>query len=189
MTTLNSQVGASSDDARENAGTVGLTAASINAGGATHRLGFRWPNVTVPNGATITSATLSLYVTSTANDTPNGATVGMQAADNAATFTTGTNDISGRTRTSTVAWSGSNIGDGWKTLDLTSQVQEVVNRSGWTSGNAMAAILAGVVGSNLTVTAWDGTPSQAAKLDIVYTVASGGMAVKAAHYARMRQGG
>jgi type IV pilus assembly protein PilY1 len=187
MTTINLQVGASSDDARQNSGVVGLTGAGINAGGVNQQLGFRFTNVTVPNAATVTSAILSLYVTSTANDTPNGATVGMEAADNAGTFTTGANNITNRTRTSTTAWSGTDIGAGWQTVDVTSYVQTVVNRAGWVSGNAMAAILYGVTGSDVTITAWDGTPSQAAKLDITYT--AGGVPAKAMmYYARRRRG-
>ena len=184
MPTLNLQVGASSDDARQNSGTVGLTGASINAGGVNQQLGFRFTGVTVPNAATITSAILSLYVTSTTNDTPNGATVGMEAADNAGTFTAGANDITNRTRTSTVAWGGTDIGAGWQTVDVTTYVQAVVNRAGWVSGNAMAAILYGVTGSDVTITAWDGTPSQAAKLDITY--AAGGATRPAVYYARAR---
>ena len=185
MATINLQVGASSDDARQNSGTVGLTGAGMNAGGVNQQLGFRFTGVTVPNAATVTSAILSLYVTSTANDTPNGATVGMEDGDNAGTFTTGTNNITNRTRTSTVAWSGTDIGAGWQTVDVTTYVQAVVNRGGWVSGNAMAAILYGVTGSDVTITTWDGTPSQAAKLDITYTTA-GGATRPAVYYARAR---
>lgn len=187
MTTLNLQVGASTDDARENSGAVGLTAATANINGINQKLGFRWTNVTVPNAATVSSAIASFYVTSTANDTPNGATVGMEDADDAATFTTGTNDISGRSRTSTVAWSGTNIGAGWKTVDVTAQVQAVVNRVGWVSGNDMASIIYGVSGTDLTLDMWDGTPANAAKLDITYTVPASGVPVKMAYYARRRR--
>ena len=190
MATVNLQVGASSDDARENSGAVSLTSGSINIGGVNQKLGFRWANVTVPQGATIVSATASFYVTSTTNDTPNGTTVGMEAADNAGTFTTGANNITNRTRTSTVDWNGADIGSGWQTVDVTSLVQAVVNRAGWASGNAMAALLYGVTGANVTITTYDGTPANAAKLDIEYTVGSGGsgVSVKAMYYARMRAG-
>lgn len=189
MTTLSLQVGASSDDARENSGTVGLTGTSINTSAVYRQLGFRWPGATVPRSATIASAVVSFYVTSTSNDTPNGATVGVQDADNAATFTTTSNDISGRALTGTVTWSGSNIGAGWHTVDVTSLVQAVVNRAGWVSGNALAVVVQGVSGTDLSITTWDGTPANAAKLDIEYTAASGGMAVKMMYYARIRRGG
>ena len=124
--------------------------------------------MTVPNAATVSSAVISFYVTSTSNDTPNGAPVAMQDADNAATFTTTASDISARALTSTVAWSGANIGAGWKTVDVTAAVQAVVNRAGWASGNALVAVINGASGTDLTITAWDGTPANAAKLDITY---------------------
>lgn len=189
MTTLSLQVGASSDDARENSGTVGLTGTSINTSSIDKLLAFRWTGVTVPKGAPVTSAIISFYVTSTANDTPNGASVGVQDHDSAPTFTTASNDISTRSLTGTVTWSGSNIGAGWKTVDVTSLVQAVVNRSGWASGNALVVVVQGVSGTDLSITTWDGTPANAAKLDIEYTAASGGMAVKMMYYARIRRGG
>lgn len=185
MPTLNLQVGASSDDARENSGTMGLVASTINIGGG-QQLGFRFTNVTVPQAATIDSAILSLYLTSTDNDTPNGLTVGMEDVDDAATFASTTNNISDRTRTSTVNWNGTNIGSGWKAIDVTTPVQAVVNRAGWISGNAMAALLHGITGANVTIQTYDGNTSLAAKLDITYTTSSAGVATKATYYARMR---
>ncbi len=168
MGILNLQVGASSDDARQTTTTVSLTGANPNLAGPGTWLGFRWPGVTVPNAATVSSAIISFYVTSTSNDTPNGAPVAMQDADNAATFTTTPSDISARALTSPVAWSGANIGAGWKTVDVTAAVQAVVNRAGWASGNALVAVINGATGTDLTITAWDGTPANAAKLDITY---------------------
>jgi hypothetical protein len=168
MPTLNHQVGASSDDARENSGAMGLTGASINSSGTNQKLGFRWTNIACPNAAPIVSAIITFYITSTANDTPNGATVGLEDTDNAATFTTGANNITNRTRTSTVAWNGANIGAGAHTVDVTSQFQTVVNRAGWVSGNAAAALVYGVSGTDVTLDTYDGLPANAAKLDIVY---------------------
>lgn len=169
MTTLNLQVSASSDDARENSGTVGLTAPSINASGTNQKLGFRVDNVTIDQGETVIQALLSLYVTSTDNDTPNGATIYGDDSDDAATFSTSTNNLSSRTTTTaSVTWSGSNIGSGWAALDVTAIVQEIIDRPGWASGNAIAFVLYGVSGMALTITTYDGNPSQAAKLDIEY---------------------
>ncbi len=184
MPTLNLQVGASSDDARENSTAMGLTGASVNIGGTNQKLGFRWTSVTVPKDATVSSAVVSFYVTSTTNDTPNGSTVGIEAADNAGTFTVNASNITNRTRIGSVAWTGTDIGAGWKTVDLTSQFQTLVNRAGWVSGNAAAVTVHGVTGADVTVTAWDGTPANAAKLDITYT--AGGATTKAMYYARTR---
>lgn len=187
MTTQVIQVAASSDDARENSGTMGLTAPTFNSSGTNQKLGFRFTGVNIAQGETVTAATLSFYLTTTAADSPNGATIGMEAADDAATFTTTTNDITNRTRTSTVAWSGTDIGTGWHDVDVTTPVQAVVDRGGWVSGNDMAALLYGVSGTALTIQAYDGDFSLAAKLTITHTPSGGGgAATKAAYYARAR---
>lgn len=173
MGSINLQVGASSDDARETSGTVSLTSGQGNTSGANIWLGFRWPSVTVGNAATINSATFRPRIVSTSNDTPNGATVGLEDVDNAAAFTTGTNNLSGRSRPDTVAWSGSNIGAGAHDIDVTAQVQRNVNRAGWASGNAMVCLVRGVSGTDLSLVFYDGTPADAAELIIDYTEVGG----------------
>ena len=169
MTTLNLQVSASSDDARENSGTVGLTGGSINIGGTNQRLGFRFTNVTIAQGLTVNQALVNFYVTSTTNDSPGGSTVGCQDSDDAGTFTTGTNNITNRTRTTALTtWSGNNIGSGYQAVDITAAVQEVINRPGWVSGNDIAVIIYGVTGADVTITSYDGNAAQAATLAIDY---------------------
>jgi hypothetical protein len=169
MTTLNLQVSASSDDARENSGTVGLTGGSINIGGTNQRLGFRFTNVTIAQGLTVNQALVNFYVTSTTNDSPGGSTVGCQDSDDAGTFTTGTNNITNRTRTTALTtWSGNNIGSGYQAVDITAAVQEVINRPGWVSGNDIAVIIYGVTGADVTITTYDGNAAQAATLAIDY---------------------
>ena len=81
MTTQVIQVAASSDDARENSGTMGLTAPSINMTNTAIKLGFRFTGVNIAQGETVTAATLSFYLTTTTADSPNGATIGMEADD------------------------------------------------------------------------------------------------------------
>lgn len=176
MTIFSTTVAASADDARENSGVMGLTSSTMNLGGAPVNFGFRFLNVTVPQGATINAGTkMTVDVPSTSADSPNGCGVMLEDADNAAAFTSTNNDITNRTKTSAATWSGTDIGAGAKdTPDLAAQVQTVVNRAGWASGNAMVVIVDGVQGSDLTVTAYDGTPASAATLTINYTSASGG---------------
>lgn len=188
MATFTVQVAASSDDARENSGTMGLTAATMSLGGAPVNLGFRFLNVTVPQGATINTGTkMTVNVVSTAADNPGGCAVMLEDADNAATFTTASNNITNRTKTSSVTWSGTDIGAGAKdTPDLAALVQKVVNRAGWASGNAMVVIIDGVAGSDMTVTAYDETPASAATLTIDYTATAGGVPRQAMYYARLR---
>jgi hypothetical protein len=73
-----------------------------------------------------------------------------QAADNAPTFAKITNNISSRARTSAnVGWipapwgTVGAQGPDQQTPDLTSVMQELVNRGGWASGNSMVFIISG----------------------------------------------
>ena len=73
-----------------------------------------------------------------------------QAADNPSTFTTNVNSISSRSlTTNSVSWmppiwtTSQASGADQQTPNLSSIVQEVVDRAGWSSGNSMAFILSG----------------------------------------------
>lgn len=172
MTTLNLQVTQSSDDAFEGAtGTVTLSGTQIGAiNSAGQWAGVRFQNVTVPNGATITSATLELFV-ATADD-PIVDIYG-EDTDDAATFTTANNNVSSRTLTTAkYTWSGTNIGASqWHSLPVTSIVAEIVARGGWASGNDMAFIIdCTSASSNVTFRPWDyDDHSLAPKLTIEYS--------------------
>jgi hypothetical protein len=174
MATWSGKVGASSDDARENSGTVGLTAGTINTSGLNQRLGFRFTNVTVPQGATVTATGFGLYLTTTTADSPANATIHGHDTDNAATFTTSTNNISNRTLTTashTYSSSLTDVGVGYWGVDITSVIQEIIDRPGWASGNSIVIIVRGATGTNMTVQTWDGDPDNAAYLDINYNIA------------------
>jgi hypothetical protein len=73
-----------------------------------------------------------------------------QAADNPGTFTKTTNNISSRARTSAdVTWvpapwgTVGAQGSDQQTPGLTGVMQEIVNRTGWASGNSMVFIVTG----------------------------------------------
>ena len=171
MTTLNLQVSASADDASENTGvSVALTAVNIRNDATYDWSGIRFQNVTISNGATINSATHQIYVSYTSNDDIN-VNIYADDTDSAAQFTTTLNDISARTRTAaTVSRNATAVGAGWYTLpDAAALVQEVVNRAGWISGNSLALLLETISGSDLRYNAYDGSTTEAAKLDIDYT--------------------
>lgn len=181
MTTLNLQVAAGADDAKEtNADTgfasngsqivlqIGLTTADQTSGG------FRFSGATIPVGATINSATLELYEDAGGSD-PVNLDLFAEDVDNSNDFA-GTADVINRTRTTaTTNWNmvSASTSD-WNTSpDIASLVQEVVNRAGWSSGNAIS-ILA-IAKSSLstftfTAAAKDGS-ANSAKLNIDYTAA------------------
>ncbi len=101
-------------------------------------------------------------------------TIQAQTNDNAAVFTTSTNNINSRTRTTqSVAWTipGWSIvgasGADQRSPDIASVIQPVVNRTGWAANNAVVLILTGS-GARIAE-AWDGLAAGAPILHIEYT--------------------
>lgn len=192
MAVLNLQVAAGNDDAREVATvmyldeTTGIIMPSNSPGtwAAT-----RFTNVTIPAGSTVTAATYSVYVYTTSNDSPD-VDVFADDADNSAQPTTTASDLTNRTETTAkVTWTATNIGTGWKSPgDVAAVVQEVIDRAGWASGNAITILLdARTTSNDFRFRCYENDTTLAAKLDITYTPpAGGGVAVKAAHYRRLR---
>lgn len=174
MATANLIVAASADDAREQAGTVTLTDPNISLNAGTQYYGTRFLSAPMAQGATISSAILTYSVNTTASDDPNGATIKGELVANAAAFTTATNDVSNRYNntptTATATWSGTNIGTGDKTVDVTTVVQEIVNQGSWVAGNALVLILKALGGATaLVLKAYDGSTSLCPRLTITYT--------------------
>ena len=183
MPTLNLQVAAGTDDARESQDgqdwSVSSTSIQMDAADAEeaqYNGGFVFHNVTIPAGSTINSATLSLNITNAAVDDVD-ATVGFEDVDDADDFSTTANVTTRRANltTASVAWSATGLGTGWKSpADLSAPLQEIINRPGWASGNSVCCIVAGNVGvAELTCWAYEGNASLAAKLDIDYTEGGG----------------
>lgn len=141
MATWSARIAADADDALWWSGgyttNIGVT---IGNTGAANNNFLRYINVTVPKNATINSAKLTLRSNGAyANNTVN-ARIRAVAEDNPAAPTTFA-DANGRTRTSASAnwpaipaWTN---GNDYDTPDFAAVVQEIVNRSGWASGNAM----------------------------------------------------
>ena len=129
-------------------------AASLTTNPVAISAGTRWglfyfTNVTVPSGATVSSATLSLNIVNTSNDDPN-LDIYCNDVDNASAPSTGVGDISARALTTAKAtWNATGIGAGTKTsADFATAVQEVIDRAGWASGNALAVIFDGLAATS-----------------------------------------
>ena len=109
--------------------------------------GLRFRNINIPQGATIDSAfiVISSHEGKSAEDVARITIVG-EAADHAQTFTE-TALITDRPRTSaSILWEVAEAWELWgtyRTPDIKNVLQEIVNRSGWNSGNALALILLG----------------------------------------------
>lgn len=117
-----------------------------NAIGSIFDMGMRWDNVTIPNGATITSATIELFMKFNSGagdivtrmqgfDEDDTATFGVSARPSQRTQTTALVD---RTYTNAGDW----VDETYLALDdVTAIVQEIVDRGGWVSGNAIGFVL------------------------------------------------
>lgn len=153
--TANVQVNQSSDDAEQQTtdGAVVLTGTDLdffgetNGGGTAYsNLGVRFNGLNIPPGATITSAFIEFTANDSATVSAGNPTITIQGenADNASTFTTAANDISGRTWLvgQNVTWTPGPWTNGsttnTSTPSLVNIVQSIVNRGGWNSGNSMA---------------------------------------------------
>ncbi|MBI2967714.1 MAG: hypothetical protein HYY40_07865 [Bacteroidetes bacterium] len=170
---FNGAVSASNDDGYETSGgttSTGVTASGLRVGYDGYYVGLRFQNVTIPQGSTINSASFSAYYyLSQAGITVN---IYGDDVDNASVFTTTSYNISGRTATTAnVNWTFSIASTTWNTSpDIATIIQEIVNRPGWASGNALCLI---TLETGTTTTgsweAWDAPGTNPATITINYT--------------------
>lgn len=144
------RVSSSSDDATQNGTAINLTNSTVRVGESfgDDYFGLRFQSVNLPQSAQISDAYISL-ITSTSGDGDWGSvtyTIYAEDVDNANTFSSSTNNISNRiSTTASQTWtfnSQSTSAQTWyNTPSLTNVVQELVDRSGWSSNNSMAFII------------------------------------------------
>lgn len=157
------------------------------------RVGVRFQDVRVPQGATITSATISMTAATTGFNvgvTTEKLYIDAEDADNPVTYgQTTAGQMSNRTYTAGtytngIEWTGAQMAaidssnplwlqdDSYTTPELKTIVQKVVDRSGWCGGNSMAFKFEGdsAVANNLTraVYSYDSDPGSAPILNITY---------------------
>ena len=112
-------------------------------GSAAYDIFERFRNVTIPNGSTITSAHVSFR--SNANESGTiSATIYANDEDNPSAPTSYSEANSLTLTSASEAWT---ISDAWvsgtyyNTVDITDIIQEIVNRPGWSSGNAIVVVI------------------------------------------------
>ena len=139
-------------------------------------VGLRFTNITVPKGAIITRAYIQFTVDATSkNSDPCNVSIRVEPSDNPIIFDSNAFHLTNRTKsTDSVFWAVG--GTGWnvvgsagvdqRTPNLASLVQQLVNRNGWTSGNAMAFFLRGT--GTREVESFDGDAPKAPQLVIEY---------------------
>ena len=170
------RVAASTDDVEEKA-TGGLDMGSSDLelvfDGSNQTIGLRFNGVTIPRGATITRAYVQFQVDETTS-IATSLTIQGQAIDNAPTFASSTFNVSSRARTtSAVSWSppawttNGQAGPDQQTPSITSVIQEIVNRPGWSSGNSLALIITGT--GERVAESYNGMPAAAPQLRVEYS--------------------
>ena len=193
MATLDKQVAASSDDCRvryvNGAWELDLTAtrASVGYFDATnlqHGSAFRFLNITIPKGATITAAYITITCRTARSATTVNTKIKGEDADSPAAFSDYT-DYSGRPRTTAVVnWN--NIGawvvdTEYNSPEIKTIIQEIIDRAGWSSGNNMVIfwndhddLSTHAADVNRIGNSYNGSTAKAPKLHIEHTVAAVG---------------
>jgi hypothetical protein len=173
--TVEVRVSVAQDDAEEDdTGSVDLYSTDLELvyDKSNQVVGIRFPDITVPQGAIIVSS----YVQFQTDEVDSGTaalTIQGQAIDDAPTFSSASGNISSRSRTTAaVSWSPptwspvGTAGPEQRTPDLSPVIQQIVNRPGWASGNALALIITGT-GARVAES-FNGDEAGAPLLQIVY---------------------
>ncbi|MEL6593449.1 MAG: Ig-like domain-containing protein, partial [Bacteroidota bacterium] len=137
-------------------------------------VGLRFQNLSIPQGAQIYEAYLQFTSASgTENYHIADLRISAEAADNAAAFTNANQNLSSRARTqASQSWSpplwlsANQAAAPQQSPDLSLLLQEVVDRPGWQSNNALVILLDGEGGR--PAYAHDANPNLAAQLIISY---------------------
>jgi len=191
---VTAQISASTNDAEEdlNDDSVATNSSDLELGVAKEGplplgqlVGMRFPSITIPQGSTIDSAKIQFTTDETSDSSVVTLEFSAEDADNPSAFTTTAADISGRTETTArVSWTP----PAWLVLqekgadqlspELKTIVQEIVDRAGWVSGNALVIMLRFTSGSGSptrekrTAESYDGVAGDAPEISIDYTVGS-----------------
>ena len=176
VVTLEMQVAAGSDDAEEKAsGSVSLTSSDLELvySRSDQTVGIRFTGVDIPQSATIINAYVQFQVDETSSG-PTSLIIEGEDIDGAATFSSSNRDISDRARTlADVSWSPepwTTVGQAspdQRTPDISSIIEEIVNRDNWSSGNSLALIITGT--GKRVAESYNGDQDGAPLLHVEYT--------------------
>ena len=181
--TISAQIASANDDAEEGQnGTMYMTSTDLELVYDTYNdlflqtVGLHFADLNIPQGVTITNA----WVQFTVDEVSSGAVnliISGDASDDSPAFASSANNLSNRTQTAnTVSWSPPD----WNTVaeaavnqqtpDLSSVIQEIVDRPGFSASSAISLFITGTETNSRVAEAYDGQPASAAVLNIEYTV-------------------
>ncbi|CAN5305821.1 hypothetical protein BH23BAC1_BH23BAC1_24000 [soil metagenome] len=148
-----------------------------NATSGNQTVGIRFTNIPIPANAIITKAYIQFKSIEETSGTCN-LTIEGQAIDHAPAFTTINYNVSSRSRTTTKinwsppAWNLINESEEPQaTPEIKNILQEIVNRRGWRSGNAMVFIITGT--GKRDAYAYEKSATNAPRLVVEYALKSG----------------
>lgn len=179
MTTLNLAVAADADGASERqdgtlfgAGGTGTSVISSTAAGTRSIAGHRFTGVTIAVGSTINTCVCRVAATSTSFDDILGH-IYLNDVDNAANFTDEADVQSRAKTTANTAWSATALGTSYVTTPgFAAALQEVIDRAGWASGNAVCVLFNGdnsATARTYQIEAYPNAGTEHPLLDIDYT--------------------
>lgn len=176
MSTFTKRIANSNDDGYKR-GSLSWSVGSVVFGDDSYWgdniVGLRFNSVTVPSGAIINSAKITIRPTGESNYQYYQKIYGIDE-DDTADFSS---DPTGRAKTTaSVDWDPNGFFDETDidTSNIGSIVQEIIDRAGWSSGNDMGFLILDDGGSSHTVDVYDysSSPSFCALLTIEYTTGS-----------------
>eukprot|EP01060_Flectonema_neradi_P034894 TRINITY_DN625_c0_g1_i4.p1 TRINITY_DN625_c0_g1~~TRINITY_DN625_c0_g1_i4.p1 ORF type:complete len:540 (+),score=115.75 TRINITY_DN625_c0_g1_i4:97-1620(+) len=113
-------------------------------------IGIRWSSVDLPAGATVTEAVIDFTCDEEGSGKPI-VDIAFDRSDDSESWSSSSSKPSDRRLTSSATWSLSNswtVGRVYSSPDLSDQMNEVLSRSGWRSGNAMSVVIKKASGSD-----------------------------------------
>ncbi len=171
---IESRIAHSAADAEESAtGAVTLNSADLELvdDASNQTVALRFTGVNVPQNATIATAYVQFEVDETSQE-PTSLIIEGEAADDSALLKSTTGNLSSRPRTAAAVpwdpppWSQTGqSGPDQRTADIAAVIQEIVERPGWASGNALTLIFTGT--GRRVAESFEGDPAGAPLLHVV----------------------
>jgi len=171
--TVTYQVAASADDVQVSKWGTYLKLDDTSLGVGQKLTGLRFTGINIPQGAQIAKATLKICAHSSGLSGQVDVAVRAEDADNVGPFDSShrPNNATTTDASQTWKWDTSWSADTWyESPDISAVIQEVVDRAGWSTGNAIAINCApeNFPSSDRMFWSYDGDPQRAARLEITY---------------------
>ena len=175
---INVRISQNTDDAEEKKDGIMDLDDKSDLDIAKYQIGLRFQNIEIPSGSIITKAYIQFTAENDKEKDSAGVDIFAEDVDNAKTFSKTKFDITSRERTNaSVDWfipTWEKEGDAslvQRTSDISTLVQEVVNRDGWSKGNSLAFMLITNNNGDRDALTYDGDPLRGALLHIEFSSA------------------